>query len=199
MRTIIIGLGNPILSDDSVGIKVARSIREKISPGDDIDVAEVYAGGIRLMDAMVGYDRAFIVDAMVTGSNAPGTIRSFRLSELISTRNLLCAHDMNLPTAIEMGRMLGMHLPSEIMIWGIEASDVEAFGEELTEDVAKAVPIVIEKIMSDLKKGLRTKDMRNSFCGSRLIFFIISAISLWNKLLPILSVGGNDESRRIFL
>jgi hydrogenase maturation protease len=148
VKTIIIGLGNPILSDDSVGIKVARILQERLKDG--IDIIEAYAGGMRLMDAMVGYDRAFIVDAMVTEDSMPGAIRSLCLSDLISTRNMLCAHDMNLATAIEMGKMLGLHLPSEIRIWGIEAADVETFSEELTEDVAKAVPAVIEKIMYEL-------------------------------------------------
>ncbi|OQW98731.1 MAG: hypothetical protein BWK74_03905 [Desulfobacteraceae bacterium A6] len=153
MKTIIIGLGNPILSDDSVGIKVARKIKERVKSQANIsiDIIEAYAGGIRLMDELVGYDRAFIVDAMVTKDNTPGAIRSLSFSDLISTRNMVCAHDMNLPTAIEMGRMLGMRLPSEIRIWGIEAADVETFGEELTEDVAKAVPLAVERVMDELR------------------------------------------------
>lgn len=148
MKTIIIGLGNPILSDDSVGIKVAREIKERVKDG--IDIIEAYAGGIRLMDELVGYDRAIIIDAAVTGKNGPGTIYSMPLSDLVSTRNIVCAHDMNLATAVEMGRMLGLQLPSEVSIWGIEASDVETFGEELTEDVAKAVPLAVERVIEEL-------------------------------------------------
>ncbi len=176
MKTIIIGLGNPILSDDSVGIKVARKIKERVKDGTvpdlrtgsskalggvvesglspsaniNIDIIEAYAGGIRLMDELVGYDRAIIIDAAVTGKNGPGTVYSMPLSDLVSTRNIVCAHDMNLAAAIEMGRMLGLRLPSEVSIWGIEAADVETFGEELTEDVAKAVPLAVERVIEEL-------------------------------------------------
>jgi len=151
MRTIIIGLGNPIVSDDSVGIKVSRELRGHLNAHGGIDIAEAYAGGIRLMDAMVGYEKAIIVDAIVTGNGLPGTIHSLSISDLVSTRNIVCTHDTNLLTALEMGKMLGLPLPSEIDIWGIEAMDVETFSEELTEDVAKAVPLVVQKIVADLR------------------------------------------------
>ena len=153
MKTIIIGLGNPILSDDSVGIKISRELRTRLIGYDGVDVAEAYAGGIRLMDVMIGYEKAIIVDAMVTGDSLPGTVRSIPLSDLVSTRNIVSTHDTNLSTALEMGKMLGLHLPSEIEIWGVEALDVENFSEDLTEDVAKTVPILVQKIV----EGLRCK------------------------------------------
>ena len=161
-KTIIIGLGNPILSDDSVGIKVVRELEKRMVDSNlqtkhpELYFAEAYAGGLRLMDELVGYERAFIIDAMVTPDGRPGTIRCLSISDLICTRNLVCAHDTNLATALKMGKMLGLQLPSEIRIWGIEAKDVETFGEELTEDVEKAVHIVVGKAMHEAigKRGL---------------------------------------------
>lgn len=156
MKTVIIGLGNPILSDDSVGIKVSRAIRGQLAHQTDdnreknIDIKEIYAGGIRLMDAMTGYDRACIVDAMKTGRSVPGAVSEFGLDQLCSTRNLVCQHDTNLLTALELGRTLGMHLPTQIKIWGIEAGDVTSFGEELTAEVERAVPVAVNAILSDL-------------------------------------------------
>ena len=103
------------------------------------------------MDAMTGYDRACIVDAMVTGSSVPGAVSKFGLNELCGTRNIACTHDTNLSTAIELGRMLGLHLPSTIKIWGIEADDVTSFGEELSAEVDRAVPVMVNAILSELK------------------------------------------------
>jgi hydrogenase maturation protease len=157
LKTIIIGLGNPILSDDSVGVLIARELKEKMDSAgqSDVEVIEMYAGGIRLMDAMEGYDRAVIIDAMVTGMERPGTVRRLSLSDLVTTRNTLSVHDMDLPMAMEMGRMLGVPLPSEVVIWGIEAKDVENFGEGLTEEVAASVSLTIELIVEDLHFSLR--------------------------------------------
>lgn len=157
MKTVVIGLGNPILTDDSVGIKVSRAIREHLGrhgeadgKNETVDIKEVYAGGIRLMDAMTGYDHACIVDAMMTGRFRPGEVNEFDLEELCSTRNIMCTHDTNLSTALELGRMLNMHLPSTIKIWGIEACDVTSFGEQLTDEVERAVPEAVNAILGEL-------------------------------------------------
>ncbi|MHB8880559.1 MAG: hydrogenase maturation protease [Thermodesulfovibrionales bacterium] len=158
MRTVVIGLGNPLLTDDGVGIRVSRMIRDLLAhqqgcgeDGDSIDVREVYAGGIRLMDAMTGYDRACIVDAMVTGRFRPGEVSEFDQAGLCGTRNMVCTHDTNLPTALELGRMLGLHLPSVIKIWGIEACDVTSFSEQLTGEVGCAVPVAVSAILRELR------------------------------------------------
>ncbi|MBF0328767.1 MAG: hydrogenase maturation protease [Nitrospirae bacterium] len=151
MKTIVIGLGNPILTDDSVGIKVARELKARLSDDcEDAEIVEVYAGGIRLIDVLKGYDRAIIIDAMVTGEHEPGTIHRFSSSNLTSTRNAMSMHDLDLPGALELGRMLGIPLPEDFRIWGIEAHDVETFSEELTERVACSVHPVVEEVIEEL-------------------------------------------------
>jgi hydrogenase maturation protease len=156
MKTIVIGLGNPILTDDGAGIRAVRELTERFKDSElqtinsELSFVEAYAGGLSLMYEMAGYDRAIIIDAMVTGNAAPGTVQSLPLSCLISTRNMTCMHDTNILTALEFGRMLGLKLPDEITVFGIEAKDVETFSEDLTEDVAKAVPFVVEKIIEEI-------------------------------------------------
>ena len=149
-KTVVIGLGNPILTDDGVGIKVAQALRDELGSNNSIEIKELYAGGIRLIDAMTGYEKAVIVDAMVTGKRSPGTICSVSGTELESARNIASTHDINFSTALEMGRMLGFQMPGDIKIFGIEAEEVERFGETLTDDVARAVPQVIRLIIEDL-------------------------------------------------
>ena len=144
-RTIIIGLGNPILSDDSVGIKVARALKDTLGDN-DIDVKELYAGGIRLVEAMEGYERAIIVDAMVTGKAVPGSVCEVELSESGDARNIASVHDIDLPTAMKLGRSLDMDLPKEIKIFGIEIRDTNIFGEALSAEVAGSVDIAVKAI-----------------------------------------------------
>lgn len=149
MSTIVVGLGNPILSDDGIGIRVARTLRARAP---HLDVVELGAGGIRVLDVLPGYRRAFIVDATVGGGSPCGTISRFTLDALVTarTRNTLCVHDMDLPTAIELGRRAGLDLPTEVRIWGVEAYDVETFGEALSGPVEAALPIVVDEIIREL-------------------------------------------------
>ncbi|NLZ00969.1 MAG: hydrogenase maturation protease, partial [Pirellulaceae bacterium] len=73
MKTLVLGLGNWIVSDDSIGLRVAAELAKVLADREDVEVSEDYWGGLRLMERLVGYDRAIVIDAISTGA-APGTI-----------------------------------------------------------------------------------------------------------------------------
>ena len=149
-KVTIIGIGNPLLTDDAVGIATVRRLQETLGGRDDIVLQELYTGGIRLMEAMAGFDRAWVVDAMVTGTVPPGTLRRFSPADFVATRHVASSHDTDLATALETARLLGIRLPREITIWGVEAAEVGQFGETLTPAVTMAVPQVIAGILGEL-------------------------------------------------
>jgi hydrogenase maturation protease len=152
MRTLILGLGNPLLRDDSVGLHVAKELRRRINGDPDIEIAEDYWGGLRLMERMIGFDRAIIIDAICTGAE-PGTIHVLSPFDLPTQRSA-SAHDVNLPTALEFGRQAGAKLPppNEITLVGIEAADVQTFDETLSPEVERACPQVLEFVLSKLHR-----------------------------------------------
>lgn len=147
MRTIVIGLGNPILSDDSVGIKVAELLKQRVPSNESIDVSEAHAGGLRLMEAIAGYDQAIIIDAMMSGKHPVGTIRMLAPDSLVKTRNTLCTHDGDFYLAFELGRDLGLAMPLSVKIIGIEVEEVDHFSEELTCRVHAALPSAVEEVL----------------------------------------------------
>ncbi|HNH78021.1 MAG TPA: hydrogenase maturation protease, partial [Anaerolineales bacterium] len=64
MKTLVVGLGNPILGDDGVGWKVAEEVRAQLSEaGLDVDVECLSLGGISLMEHLIGYSRVILVDS----------------------------------------------------------------------------------------------------------------------------------------
>ena len=150
MSTIIIGMGNPVLSDDSVGIKVAQVLGHALQARPDVETRELWAGGLRLMEALKGHERAIIIDAITTDGGKPGSVYTLKLSDLRQSRNTCSAHDAGFQEAMELGAMLGLNLPSHITLWAIEADDVETFGENLTRDVEGAVPTVVAGVMRQL-------------------------------------------------
>jgi len=157
MKTLVIGLGNPILTDDGVGVKVAYAVRDALASAarEDVAVTEASVGGLRLMEMMVGYERAILLDAIQTPGGRPGAISRLTLDDIASavpTQHSASAHDMNLPTALEMGRRLGLALPDTIEILAVEAEDVVTFGETCTPAVAAAVPAVTELVLQLLKQ-----------------------------------------------
>jgi hydrogenase maturation protease len=147
---IIIGLGNTILTDDSVGIKVARQLYKYFYDSECVDLKEFYSGGIRLLDVLTGYDRAVIIDAILTKENAPGKIHFLTMNNIDTTCNKVSVRDMDLTTALTFGTLLELSLPSQYDIWGIKGADLHSFGESLSEEVAEAVPKVVNTIIEKI-------------------------------------------------
>jgi hydrogenase maturation protease len=150
-KTLILGLGNPILSDDGVGPAVARELERRIDPG-IANVVEASLGGLDLLDLLTGYKRVIIIDAIKTKDGKAGQIHRLKVETLSSTRHTGSPHDVNLATALEMGKKLGMKMPSEIDIYAIEAEDTESFSESCTPAVAAAVPRCAGMILRELNE-----------------------------------------------
>lgn len=150
VKTLIIGLGNPIVSDDSVGLRVVAEVAQRLADRADVEVTEDYWGGLRLMERMVGFRRAIVVDAIQTGS-PPGTIHRLTPNS-IPTQRSASAHDVNLATALELGRQAGLPLPANehILLVAVEADDVTTFGEQCTPAVQAAIPAAVEEVLRAL-------------------------------------------------
>jgi hydrogenase maturation protease len=142
MTTLVIGLGNPILTDDGAGIYAVRMVQQALPPDADVEVVELAVGGLGLMETMIGYDRAIIVDSVWAPKEQVGQVIQFDAGHLAETMNSASAHDADLPTALRVGRDLGAFLPADknIQIVGVTAREVLEFGAEPTPPVAAAVP-----------------------------------------------------------
>ncbi len=166
MKTIVIGLGNPILGDDGVGWKVAEEVKKllPLSPipsplekgergkGIGVDVEFLSLGGISLMEHLIGYERAILIDA-VASDREPGFVLVSRLNEMpdYSALHTASAHDTSLQNALKLGRAMGAKLPEEVMVVGITTDRVYDFSEKLSGPAANAVPVAA-KIVLDLLK-----------------------------------------------
>jgi hydrogenase maturation protease len=150
MRTLVLGLGNPLLGDDAVGLKVAALVRARLGGTAGVDVEEEEAGGLRLMERMTGYDRAILVDAAVTGGT-PGEVRRLSPDEL-PTQRTATADGIDLPRALALGRQLGYPMPAEVRIVAIEAESVLEFRHDMTPAVAAAVEPAVAAVLEEVER-----------------------------------------------
>ena len=150
--TLVVGLGNPILGDDGVGWRVIDEL-DGLEHA-DASLQQACVGGVSLMELLVGYRRAIIVDAIIDPSQQPGSVWCQPLSA-VETRvasHLDSTHDAPLPAAIEAGRAMGVELPADIEVVGIVIERGDVFGEQLSDIVAAAVPVAAAAVVGALRQ-----------------------------------------------
>jgi hydrogenase maturation protease len=148
-HTLILGLGNDILTDDAVGLLVARGVAPRVGP--DVDVREAAVAGFDLVDLLAGYERAIIVDAIKTTAGTPGDIYRLTPADLPRSEGRLAAiHEIGLPAALDLGRLLGHPMPAQVVILAVEIAEDRVFGEQPTPAVAAAVAPAVDAVLREL-------------------------------------------------
>ena len=150
MSILVLGIGNLLRSDDGAGLHVIESLRRE-NLSDTIDLMEVLSG-LDILDAIKGYDRIIIVDAILTGGE-PGKIYKLSLEDFKDKHTLhsFSSHlNMDFPAMLEMGKKLFPgKIPEDIIIIAVEAEDITTISDNCTLKVEQAIPEAV-----DIIKGL---------------------------------------------
>ena len=151
------GLGNPILSDDAVGVRLATDFARRLEARRDLTVEpDCRAGGLDLLDVLAGHSRAIVIDSLRTVGGVPGRWFSFDAEALRETMHLTNVHDANFATALELGHRLGMPLPraSEVHIFAVEVQDSGTFSERMTPALEDGYPVYSAEIFREIERLL---------------------------------------------
>jgi len=150
-ETLVLGMGNPILSDDAVGIRLARECQVRAGERPHVHyVVDCSVGGLELLDVIQGYDRLIVFDAIKGGGGPPGTWYRMTGESFSETLNLTNIHDANFTTALELGRLLGAHIPrpENIHIFAVEIIDNITFSEQMTPLLESRYPRIADEILA---------------------------------------------------
>lgn len=157
MKTLVVGMGNPILCDDAVGVRLARDFKEELGriPGVEI-VEECSVGGLNLIDLFLGCRRVIILDSIRTAGGEPGAWHSFTAAALLETIHLANIHDVNFATAHALGKAMGMDLPdlSDILIFGVEIKENRVFSASMSPELEELYPRYAAEILSEIRTVL---------------------------------------------
>lgn len=145
-KVAVIGIGNILLGDDGVGVRVVEELRKRKLP-ENVKIYDGATSGLRIINFLVDVDKGIIVDA-VRGGKSPGNIYRFPIEEALNKPSIISLHDIDFVFAYKVSRdVLG--LTRDITIIGIEPERIER-GLELSEKVKKAVPEAVKLILKEL-------------------------------------------------
>ncbi|MCK4237085.1 MAG: hydrogenase maturation protease [Candidatus Krumholzibacteria bacterium] len=149
MKTLVLGLGNTVLRDDGVGVYAARILKGRVSGSADVVEAEL--AGFNLLEMMNGYDRVFVIDSIQLEGEDPGTVFRIRPDDLRITPRLASFHDIDIVTALELGRRLDLKMPDEVVIYAVQVEDMVTLEEGCLPSVERVIPALVAEIESEVK------------------------------------------------
>jgi hydrogenase maturation protease len=152
-------MGNPILCDDAVGIRLARDFRDKVKDLPEVDfVVDCSVGGLNILDLVAGYDRLIVFDSIRGWGGSPGAWYAMTGETFRETMNLTNVHDANFTTALELGRQMGTHLPrpEDVHIFAVEIVDNMTFSDSMTPELETAYPTLRVEIVREALALLHT-------------------------------------------
>ncbi|UJG40506.1 MAG: hydrogenase maturation protease [Candidatus Heimdallarchaeum aukensis] len=157
MKIAIIGLGNPIVGDDAVGIRVLDYIKENKTLPSFVDImVDVSLSGIGLVELFRGYDKVIIIDSMQSNQFEPGTVLRLNPDQFVSALHVSDYHNMDFFTAYEFGKEIYDDLPpnEQIVILGIEINYITEFSDQLSPEIKSKFDDIVNDVYQFIKKEI---------------------------------------------
>ena len=151
---LLLALGNDIMGDDAAALVAAQRLKARgIS---DVDVSDTIEAGLALLEILSGYQQVLLLDTIVTGHHAPGTV--LELSQEDFTEVLgSSTHYAGLPEVIELARQLAITFPKDIRVLALEIETPTDFSDTLSPLIQAAIPGYVQKAV-DILHGWRRAD-----------------------------------------
>ncbi|UCC60334.1 MAG: hydrogenase maturation protease [Dehalococcoidia bacterium] len=151
--TVVVGLGNPLMADEGIGLYVVRGLLEASEQLPDTDIVEPGTSPMGVVHAIAGRRKAILVDCAYMREPA-GTIRRFHPDEVVSTKEMthLSLHEGDLLDVLELSKRLGEY-PEEVVIFGIQP-ELIALGEGLSSALQERLQDYIAIINAEVEGSL---------------------------------------------
>jgi len=146
---LILGIGNILLRDEGVGVRVIEQMQKMHLP-DDVELVDGGTAGADLLDVLAERRKIIVIDA-VQADCEPGTVLRFTADDLTRPDGIgISLHEFGLGEALAMTKQLGC-APEDVVVFGIKPRDIRC-GLELSEEIAASVPKVIELVLTEITK-----------------------------------------------
>ena len=149
-RTLVLGLGNILLQDDGIGIRVVNRLMERYALPDDVQALDGGVRGLALMPHLEGVERLLIIDAVKCGK-PPGTLVRLAGDEISTALGpKLSPHQEGLADLLWVAKVVGP-CPEEIVLWGVEPATLDT-GLDMSPPVAAQLDALVHRALDELAR-----------------------------------------------
>ncbi len=150
-ETLVLGLGNILLGDEGVGVRVVERLLGQYEFPEGVRVMDGGTLGLDLLPYLEEASRLLVIDA-VQARKAPGTLVRMAGDEIPVFLDVskVSPHQEGLQDLLAVAVLKG-YLPDEVVFWGAQ---IEALGVglELSSAVAAQVDTLADKVLAELAR-----------------------------------------------
>ncbi len=148
MRTLLLGIGNILLSDEGLGVRAVEELKSRFKFPPYVELMDGGTLGMDLLYFMEGFERLLVIDA-VLGGNPPGTLYKFNDEEVKAYfKRKVSAHELGFQEILALADLLGKR-PNEIVLVGMEPESLN-ISLELSTTVKERLHLLIEEVLKQL-------------------------------------------------
>ncbi len=148
-KTLVLGLGNILLSDEGVGVRVIERLQARYEFPGDVLVLDGGTLGLDLLPYVERAGRLLVVDAVEMGAD-PGTLVRLEGDKIPSVFGpKLSPHQMGFADLLDAARLTDC-LPEERVLWGLQPSSLQV-GLDLSPAVDAQVELLVENVLTELR------------------------------------------------
>lgn len=131
-HTVVVGLGNSIRGDDAVGLLALRRLAQGARPG--VRFAESEESNINLLEVLAGAEVMLLLDTISTAGGRAGTVHRLDVEDLRGPGEAYATHQLGVARVLDLGRTLGLPMPSAATILALEITPSDDFGLGLSAE-----------------------------------------------------------------
>jgi len=148
-KTLILGVGNYLLSDDGLSVHVLERLQENYQLPYNVQVIDGGTCGLDLLQYLEGVENLVIIDAINRANTPPGTIIRLAGEQVPSYLDLkISPHDIGLPDLLATAKLRDLY-PTNVLVLGVQPNSLE-LGIELSEEVSEKVDQLIQLILAEV-------------------------------------------------
>jgi len=148
-NTLILGVGNLLLSDEGVGLHVIRRLQERYTLPESVQVLDGGTLGLDLLYYLEGVENLLLVDAVETGKES-GTLLRLEGEEVPAFLSIkMSPHQIGVPDMLFAAKLKDLY-PERIVLWGVQPENLD-IGLDLSPVVAAQVETLVDNVISELE------------------------------------------------
>lgn len=160
-RILVMGIGNPLVKDEGVGVRVIEEMMRTLSFPDNVTLMDAGTMGMGILNLFRECDYLLVIDAIDGTGEEPGTVLRLSPEDLAPNQILHSLHDLRFVDVLQAAELMGSRPEADCI--GVQIADMDGVSIGLTPAVGDAVPRAVEAALTVLaERGVTARPLEGA-------------------------------------